>query len=315
MSQETYEQTFNVEEPAQLKISNVRGWIDVQPGDDGVITVQAVKYLDSGNTDRTEIIIEQEDDGRVVVASKYEHSVSGWLNLNRPCKVEFTVRVPKQCSVTSRCVSSKASIQGLEGEFDFNTVSGAMELKDLTGPVKFVSVSGAVKADGLSGELQMGNVSGAIKVRNSEVPSAVGKTVSGHVTLETPLGDGPYDIKTVSGYFKLITSDDAGCTVKMKSVSGRAKSSLPITSREKIGPNKTIVIQDGGPDINVKSVSGFFQISGESDGENPKEFSKAPKVERTPVEPPPQPKDRMNILKQIDNGDLSVEQALEELNA
>jgi hypothetical protein len=258
MSQETFEQTFAVEEPARLKISNVRGNIDVQAGNDGVITVQAVKYSNTGNADLTEIQIDQEDDGRVVVASKYEHSINGWLNLNRPCKVEFTVRVPKQCSVKSRCVSSKASIRGLEGEFDFNTVSGALELKDLVGPIKFASVSGAVEAEGLSGELEMGNVSGSIKIRKSQVPSVVGKTVSGHVTLATPLGDGPYELKTVSGHFKLITSDDAGCTVRMKSVSGRARSSLPITSREKVGPDKTIVIQNGGPEINIKSVSGFF---------------------------------------------------------
>lgn len=56
MSQETIEQTFIVEGPAQLTVINIRGRIDIQPGEDGKISVSAVKHMKSGNAARTEII-------------------------------------------------------------------------------------------------------------------------------------------------------------------------------------------------------------------------------------------------------------------
>ena len=48
MSTATFEHTFEVEAPARLKVSNIRGHVDVQPGEDGIIRITVVKHKSSG---------------------------------------------------------------------------------------------------------------------------------------------------------------------------------------------------------------------------------------------------------------------------
>ena len=44
MSDETIEKTFQVTDPARLIISNIRGSVTIQPGEENVIDVKAVKH-------------------------------------------------------------------------------------------------------------------------------------------------------------------------------------------------------------------------------------------------------------------------------
>jgi hypothetical protein len=316
MSTETFEQTFNVEAPAQLKVSNMRGTIDVRPGEEGVITVTAVKH---GNNGRTQVIIEQDDEGQVIAEARYENSITNWFGLNKPNRVDFTIRVPKACSVKVNCVSSSALIDGLEGDIDANAVSGDLELSNLTGNFLFSSVSGKVTAENLSGPIQMNNVSGKFKATGSQIPTLVGKTVSGNLVIETPLIDGPYEFKSVSGNVALVTPEDAACTVHVKSVSGKAKLNLPVTSRSGPRNKQVIEVAGGGPEVHVKSVSGVLKI-GPSNGEHATtevDFNRPtrkPKKVVEPVEPAAPVKSQMEILQEIENGDLSVEDAIEQLN-
>ncbi len=308
MSTETIERTFNVAAPARLKVGNIRGSVDVQPGSDGVIEVTAVKHTNSGSNGQTQIVIEQTDDGTVLIESKFENSVVSWFGLNKPCKIDFIIRVPQKCSVKTGCVSSKASIQGLDGEFKFNSVSGALNLKELTGPVDFSSVSGRVTAEGLAGPLKMDSVSGTVRVTGSQIPSVTGKTVSGKVTLETPLTEGPYNFNSVSGQVTLITPEETGCNVSIKSISGSASTSLPITATSGNERSKTFVIQDGGAEVSVHSVSGRLRIVTSENGEN------ARRVAAKPAESPPPPPSQMSILEKIESGEISVDEALGKLN-
>ena len=137
MSNETIEQTFDVEAPAQLKVSNVRGHIDIQPGEDGIINVTAVKHAGTGSNGSTQILIRQEDDGSVVAEAKYENSVINWFGLNKPCRVDFTIQVPQVCSVKVNSVSGSAAIDGLEGHIDVNSVSGDLNLTQFRRQLRF----------------------------------------------------------------------------------------------------------------------------------------------------------------------------------
>jgi hypothetical protein len=56
MSQETIEQTFQVPTPAKLKLENVRGSVVIQPAEDGLIRVTAVKHLKTGDADQNRVI-------------------------------------------------------------------------------------------------------------------------------------------------------------------------------------------------------------------------------------------------------------------
>ena len=260
MSQETIEREFDVSTPAYLTVANIRGSVDVQPGDDGVVSVTAVKHLDTGDSERTEIEIRQKEDGSVTVKTLFDEG--GWRLLvrRRPCKVDYTVRVPYDCSLKVNCVSSRASVQGLEGEFVVKTVSGRVTLKDLSGKIKATSVSGRILGERLSGPTEFESVSGRVSLTESHLPIATGSTVSGDLVLETSLSKGPYKFKTMSGDLKLVLPPETGCTIGFNSISGRLKTSLPTTRSRWQRHKWQAELQGGGPEVRFSSVSGDFSV-------------------------------------------------------
>jgi len=298
VSEETFEQ-----------VSNVRGHVDIKPGEDEIIHITAIKHKGSGLNGNTQIIIEQEEDGLVVAEARYDKSVTNWFGLNKPSQVDFTIQVPKACSVKVNCVSSSAVVEGLEGDIDINCVSGDLELSDLNGKFNFSSVSGKIIANNLTGPMEMNNVSGKVQITESQIPMMSGKTVSGNVSVETPLTEGPYEFKSVSGNLILITPDDTACTIRTKSVSGTAKVNLPVTSKSGTRNKRLIEVAGGGPEVLVNSVSGVLKI-GSPNYVKPEE----PAEVATTVEPAHPPKSQMEILREIENGEITVDEALKRLN-
>jgi hypothetical protein len=318
MSTESFEYTFEVATPARLRVGNVRGHVDVQPGDDGTISVSVVRHNKSGSNGQTKILVEQEKDGLVVAEAKYENTFTNFFGLNKPCKVDFTIKVPKACSVQVNCVSSTAKISGLEGDFDVQGVSGDIHLEDLSGDYNFNSVSGKVTAKNLAGAIEMNNVSGKVEITEAQISKLFGKSVSGSTIIETPLSEGPYEFNSVSGNVSFITPEDTACTIYIKSMSGRAKVNLPVTSRSGPKNNEVIEVAGGGPTVSLKSVSGILKV-GSPNYETTEE--QQPETESDPTsegaqssEPMPEPKTQMQILQEIENGEISVEEALELLN-
>lgn len=327
MSTETFEHTFEVQAPARLKVSNIRGHIDVQPGEDGIIQITVVKHKSSGINGQTQLIIEQESDGLVVAEAKPGNSITNWFGLNKPSQVDFTIQVPQTCSVKLNCVSSSAAIHGLEGDIDANCVSGSLELSNLNGKFHLSSVSGKISAEKLEGPLEMNNVSGKVKITKSQIPKMIGKTVSGSAIIETPLTEGPYEFKSVSGNMSVITPEDTGCTVRIKSVSGTAKVNLPVTSRSGVRNKQVIEVAGGGPEVTIKSVSGVLKVGSPNYAEaetgsvqagaefhTPVKEVIVPEDIDPPVETSPPPKSQMQILQEIENGEISVDEALEQMN-
>jgi hypothetical protein len=98
---------------------------------------------------------------------------------------------------------------------------------------------------------------------------------------------------------------------------------LPIKSRSGGRNHQVIEVgSGGGPEIAVKSVSGHLRIAASENGasvqpvadEKPAEAA-SPKVAARPVETPAPPKSQMEILRAIERGEISVDEALRELNA
>ena len=73
MTSESLERTFICSESPQLTLSNIRGSVEIRPGEDGVITVRASKLIDSGDADNTRIQFSQSDSGIVNVATRYDN--------------------------------------------------------------------------------------------------------------------------------------------------------------------------------------------------------------------------------------------------
>ncbi|MCJ7701639.1 MAG: DUF4097 family beta strand repeat-containing protein, partial [Anaerolineales bacterium] len=238
---------------------------------------------------------------------EYNHSLTNWFGLNKPCKVVYTVHVPPQSEVRASGVSSNIRAHDLQGVVDLSTVSGSLHVQELNGSLKFNTVSGSIKAEKVSGELDANTVSGSVRVVESQIPEAILKTVSGSIVLETPLAEGPYTFKSVSGSATLVVPAGTACSAQVHSVSGRMRTSLPITKDCRRGSRGTMEINGGGVEVSHHCVSGSLRIV-TAEGEKISEQITSPKR-------PPQSKNQMDILQKIQDGEISVDEALNKLNA
>jgi hypothetical protein len=299
MTTEMIEQTFNITGPARLQVGNVCGSVVVQPGETGVIRVTAAKHTHTGDASRTLVEISQAADGSVSANTRYNgDSALGWLFGSHPCEVDYVVKVPADCAVKVCGVSSGASVTDIHGECDVRSVSGEVTLLGVAGPIHLDTVSGSIAGQNLSGSLRVKTVSGAISLRDGNFPQADINTVSGEILLETALGDGPYNLHSVSGSARLIVPPTTGCVVDLHTLSGQFGSDLPINMVDRRPGNVHADVQGGGPHIQMGSVSGCLWLETTDKAAIP-----APAAIPSPRE----------LLDRLEKGEISVDETLSAL--
>lgn len=324
MSQDISEHTFSVTSTPRLTLSNIRGSVEIQSGDDDVICVTAVKHLDSGDLERTQIEIAQAEDGSVSVETRYLESGRQIFRRQSPCKVDYSVRVPHACSMKVSGVSVTTSIHGSDGELEITTVSGSLTLNELSGRLMIKTVSGQVNGETLSGSLRVKTVSGDVRLSRSHFSYVDAKTVSGDITLQTSLNDGSYRFKSVSGIVRLIVPPETGCTVQSRSLSGHFKTPLPTTREQHRNRVRYSQVRNGGSTIQHNSISGDLHLLLSNDTA-PMEVAVAHTLDDDTVTAsaatnnasflPSRPSHeiRMDVLERISRGELSVEEGLNAL--
>ena len=329
MSIETLEQTFNVSSPARLKLSNIRGSVEILPGEAGVLTVTATKHSENGDPGRTKIYLGQAADGEVTVETRFQDAWWAFFSFSRPCQVDYQVHIPPMCEIDASCVSSSLAVRSLEGKYKLSTVSGGISLEDLTGEMKISSVSGEISGVKLAGALHLNTVSGEVRLVESSLTSTDLTTVSGEIRLQTELTNGPYRFHSVSGHVWLSVPVDTRCSLDLHSVSGSINVNLPVTRQKIAGGYSSFEVQGGGVRITANSVSGslFVETVGNAaDGSTQRTSTAGEYVwEAAPPQPPappsapepPEPSDpkldRKTILDRIEDGEMSVEEGLKAL--
>jgi hypothetical protein len=313
MNTETTEQFYTVNAPARLEIKNIRGSVKVR-GVDGTnsIHITAVKHLDSGDPQRTEILMSQLPDGSVNVETRYQES--GWLlsllGAHWPCKVDYTVEAPMDCALHLEGVSNTALVEGLNGELHLKSVSGEIEVRQLSGTISLHSISGDISGDQLSGALMVDTTSGRVRLDTSDFNSLQVNSVSGALFFKTPLSAGPYSLKTVSGNIRLVVPAQSACSVDFHSISGRFSSTLPATSDQRQRHSQSTEIQGGGPTIKFSTVSGNASLESDGAVAVPTTASATPKPTPASSETPREALSTREILDQIADGKLTVEEGL-----
>jgi hypothetical protein len=278
MSEEKFEQTFQVTGEACLDVRNIRGLVDIRPGEDGVIQVSAVKHLESGDAKRTEVELTQDKDGTVSAVSRFPEGSIDWVFGSKPCDVDFDIRVPRKCTVKMKGISNDANLNGLEGEFSLSTVSGNLTLRDLSGKLTVNSVSGDVDMEMVDGELKLHTVSGdidGIKVngsihlhtvsgdidlQESTLPAVDADSVSGDIELETPLGEGPYRFNSISGEVQFKVPEGTQCSAELTTMSGSISTNLPQSTSSRRPGRQMVEVQGGGVKVFLNSISGELSL-------------------------------------------------------
>ncbi len=302
---ETLEQTFSVSGIPTVHLSNVRGLVTVQPGEDGVVKVVAVKRADSGSARHTTVEMNQDADGQIRIKTKYYEAGRWFFGFGQPCKVDYTLTVPRAANLTVKTVSSETSVRGLSGELTLKSVSGPIIVADLSGTLNFESVSGRISGGQISGPLVVKTVSGNVELRQSNLPTLQAASVSGGLELDTPLGTGPYHLKTVSGSAKIHLPAPSGGRIHFKSVSGRARIEQPVAGGSgndfpQGGPRREVIDLPGsGPEIHFNSVSGDLNLDAPGGA-----VAAAPAQVKT-----------LDILERVASGEMTVDAALQAMGA
>ena len=165
MTTETQEHTFEVGSPAKLLVKNIRGDVELIPGEDGAIKVEVITHPDSGNADVTEIDLTQDADGGVRAIVRVPEGFFG-VGRRKPIRVDFRITAPVETDIKVRNISGGVSATGFNGRMDLTTVSGCVHAEDLTGRLNLESVSGKVAGRNLKGEAELKAVSGKIDMRD-----------------------------------------------------------------------------------------------------------------------------------------------------
>jgi hypothetical protein len=301
---ENIEKSFSVAAPARLSVNNIRGSVEIHPGEDGLIQVTAIKQPHSGDENRTWIEITQEADGTVKAATHFPDGGWNWLFGSQPCEVDYVMKAPRQCSLKLNGVSNMVLAEGFEGVASVNSVSGEIALRDLKGSVQIHTISGDADGERISGSLSLDTVSGDVALKESNLSSIKSNTVSGDIRIRTSLTDGPYDFKSVSGDVRLSMPPDTHCTAELHSVSGDLVSAFPVTGYSRHHGSQTVNVQGGGVEISLHSVSGDLSL--ECDGEIPpaQELLKTVSIE-----------ERRAVLERVERGEMTVDEALGQLHA
>jgi hypothetical protein len=312
MNTETTEQLYSVSAPARLGIKNIRGSVSVRGVEgENSIRITAIKHLDSGDPQRTEILMSQLPDGSVSVETRYQES--GWLlsllGAHWPCKVDYVVEAPADCTLHVDSVSNTARIEGLNGSLSLKNVSGEIEVHRLGGSISLHSISGDIGGDQLSGALTVDTTSGRVHLDASNFGSLQANSVSGALFFRTPLSAGPYTFKTVSGNIRLTVPAQSACNVDFQSISGRFSSNLPTTRDQRQRGSQSAEVQGGGPIVKFNTVSGNASL--ESNGETAAQSTAPSTSEAAPEAAASQEAlSTREILDQIADGKLTVEEGL-----
>lgn len=205
-----------------------------------------------------------------------------WFFFHSPSK-NLEVRVPKPLYNTLNLVkistvSANSTIEGLTlDSLKVNTTSGKISVKNIqsskislnttsgdvllsqtkvNGDVSFETVSGNLSGAEIScGFLTAHSVSGDHDISGSMQRVKL-ESVSGALSIATPLCPNLVAMETVSGNMQLKTTEQKGFTAKLSSVSGNVSCSIPATMS-----HKNVVVGDGSSHVSFDSVSGDVFIS------------------------------------------------------
>ena len=319
-TEQSYEQTFDVGQRAELTLRNVRGPISISGWDRPQVSIIAVKQRGSewGASDAfQDTTVEMEQDGaQVRVRTRYRGSSGflGWVGFGRTQpRISFTIQVPAACDISVRTVSSDISISNVIGSVYAKAVNGDIKLESVSGQIITSGVDATVQGNALAGTLATRAVSANVIVKQSRLTSFWSKSVDGNVSLETTIDPaGAYDMRSVGGSLRMLIPSASKVSASLHGLSGQASCDLPCTVTEQARGRWAAQINGGGAAIALKTVSGDLSL---------RMSTSIPAAAQPPAPtvatagPVNADWPEMSILKAVERGELSVEDAVAKLAA
>ena len=240
----------------------------------------------------------------------------------RGSSMDLKVEVPHGASLSIETASADIGATDLSGTKHFRTASGEVSLARIAGAVEVETVSGEIEIEGAAPlDLTAKSVSGDMDVRVPSVRRLDVATTSGDIRLDAELsGNGPFAMRSISG--DAIIVGRTGFRVEAQTITGDLSSDLP-SKRESMPGRKILVVGRPGPTLTFRSVSGDLHVTEPRDAAPAIDTTLEESMdETTPTTDSGQPEPgeaseaegkRLEILRALERGDISVAEATEQL--
>jgi hypothetical protein len=330
--EEQIKKTFATPEGCDLVVENIQGRIDVKGWDRPETEVVAVRHQEWAG-------VEIEQEGRRVVArTKDERGPGGvlsWFGIKRTPAVDYTVHVPHASNLKLKSVNGPMHVAQVHGEIRTNNVDGSVTLESVAGQASCETVNGSVQAVHLEGEARLKAVNGKLQVQGGKLSGLTAEAVNGQIEVAAALaGEGHYAFHTVNGDCRLTVPPDLRARVSVHGINSHVKCDLPSQSVERhFGSWKGVIGKGDGPlaEITFHTVNGSLYLGGgEPVAEGAAPFVAKAEAEAPPTEPEVEPvvvkvdrperdeeaqdrgpRSQSDVLKMLERGEISVDEALE----
>lgn len=157
--------TFQVMEHARLVINNGAGTVAIRRGEEGVVSVAAIKRASGIGIHPERMQINYNQSGDLLDIS----SRMAWNLLEFGLRtVDFEITVPSSCDVHLQNGSGQVMVEGTNGDLRVRTGSGSVQARDLQGRIAMRTGSGHVEASNLKGLIDLRTGSSRIEGRHLE---------------------------------------------------------------------------------------------------------------------------------------------------
>jgi DUF4097 and DUF4098 domain-containing protein YvlB len=244
-------------------------------------------------------------DGFVELRQRDQFSI-GKLLFSRGDSPEIEVEVPHGATISIESASAEVHASDLDGPKRFRTASGELRLRRLAGPLDAETVSGDIDVEGQAPlDLVAKSISGDVRVRVPNLKRLDMGTTSGDIWLDAEMsGDGPFALRSISGDATIVGR--SGFRVEAETITGDMSSELA-HKRESMPGRRILIIGRPGPTLQFRSVSGDLQVT------QPRDAATTP-APATPPEPTPEiDARRLEILRALERGEITVEEATDRL--
>lgn len=242
-----FQQVICVGDTRRLSVNVIAGAIVIRAGDDPVIRVD-VTGVESARG-RAEVECRQDGD-EVYVRSRGSHK-----------DAQYHIAVPVGCPIQLHTVQADAVISGTRAPVTAETVSGDLTVEDVVGECRLHSVGGDITAHRLQGALVLQTTNGDVTIRDSRLHRFNLHSTNGDFEIETPLTAGErYFAKTVNGDVRLIVPPDTGLLAQLRTLNGEIQSDLPWETINRSRRNWQARINGGGANVEMESTNGDLRI-------------------------------------------------------
>jgi Toastrack DUF4097 len=249
-SEENINQQVDAAPGGKLIVAVDFGTINVMPGADNKVALEAHRKIDFGAEARekeyfsaTPVTITK--NGNVITVRARSSNKPWWNFGHSETHGQYTIHVPKKFetdlhteggdviaaeitgNMTAKTSGGKLAFKHLEGTLSANTSGGLIEVEDCRGPIKIETSGGDITVADGTGALSAKTSGGRIEVRNFSGDTEV-RTSGGNLRLQRITGK--IIGKTSGGSISASIPDDVVGDVKLQTSAGNVDVSLSVTA-------------------------------------------------------------------------------------